>query len=243
MPVLRAGPPDDAVGAAVAASHLRHLSRELLDQLMSGAQRRKVRAGATLHRAGDRDRHVELVVAGLIRVHASAPDGRTLTIRYCRPGGLMGIVSLYAEPFVMPATTQATVDSELLGINPNLVRQLADRDVRVAKALILELTERTAAFTAEIGGSAFSTVRQRVARHLLDLAAQSQHGSELTAQVSQQELAAAVGSVREVVVRTLRELRREGLLETRRGGIGVLAPERLLAEAYPGPDPHWNPSP
>ena len=79
---------------------------------------------------------------GLIRVHASAPDGRTLTIRYCRPGSLTGILSLYAEPFLMPATTQALVDSELLGINPDLVRQLADRDVRVAKALLLELTER-----------------------------------------------------------------------------------------------------
>jgi CRP/FNR family transcriptional regulator len=113
----------------------------------------------------------------------------------------------------------------------------------VAKALILELTERATALTAEIGGSAFSTVRQRVARHLLDLATQRQQGAELTAQVSQQELADAVGTVREVVVRTLRELRHEGVLETRRGGIGVLAPQRLLAEAYPRPGPQRNTSP
>jgi CRP/FNR family transcriptional regulator len=236
-------PPDDRVRAAIANSHLQHLSGELLAVLLRGAQLRKAVAGRTLHRAGDRERHVELVVQGLIRVHASAPDGRTLTIRYCRPGGLMGILSLYSEPFLMPATTQAVVDSELLGIDPDLVRRLADRDVRVAKALLLELTERVAALTAEIGGSAFSTVRQRVARHLLDLATQRQQGSELTAQVSQQELADAVGTVREVVVRTLRELRHEGVLETRRGGIGVLAPQRLLAEAYPGPGTQRNTSP
>jgi CRP/FNR family transcriptional regulator, cyclic AMP receptor protein len=200
-------------------------------------------AGQTLHWAGDRERHVELVLQGMVRVHASASDGRTLTIRYCRAGDLMGILSLYAEPFVMPATTQAIVDSELLRINPDLVRRLADRDVRVAKALLLELSARVAAFTTEIGGSAFSTVRQRVARHLLDLATQGQNSSELTAPVSQQKLADAVGTVREVVVRTLRDLRREGLLETRRGGIGVLAPERLLAEAYPEPGPRWNTGP
>jgi CRP/FNR family transcriptional regulator, cyclic AMP receptor protein len=182
-------------------------------------------------------------VQGLIRVHATAPDGRTLTIRYCRPGGLMGILSLYAEPFLMPATTQAVVDSDVLGVDPDVVRQLADRDVRVAKALLLELTERATALTAEVGGWAFSTVRQRVARHLLDLATHRQQGSELTAQVSQQELADAVGTVREVVVRTLRELRQEGLLETRRGGIGVLAPQRLLAEAYPAPSPQRNTGP
>jgi CRP/FNR family transcriptional regulator, cyclic AMP receptor protein len=234
---------DHGVRAAIATSHLRHLPRELLSQVMTGVQRREVAAGRTLHRAGDRERHVELVVRGLIRVHVSAPDGRTLTVRYCRPGGLMGIVSLYAEPFVMQATTQAVVDSQLVGIDPDLVRQLADRDVRVAKVLLLELSERVAAFTAEIGGTAFSTVRQRVARHLLDLATHRQLGHELTADISQQELADTVGTVREVIVRALRELRREGVLETRRGGIGVLAPEKLLAEAYPGPDSRWNTSP
>jgi CRP/FNR family transcriptional regulator len=156
---------------------------------------------------------------------------------------LRGILSLYSEPFVMQATTQAVLDSELLRIEPDLLRRLADREVQVAKALLLELSERVAAFTAEIGGSAFSTVRQRVARHLLDLAVQRRRDSALVAPVSQQELAAAVGTVREVVVRALRELRRDGLLETRRGGIGILAPERLLAEAYPGPGPQWNPSP
>jgi CRP/FNR family transcriptional regulator, cyclic AMP receptor protein len=83
--------------------------------LLRGAQQREAAAGRTLHFAGDRERHVELVVQGLIRVHASAPDGRTLTIRYCRPGSLMGNLSLYAEPFLMPATTQALVDAASSG--------------------------------------------------------------------------------------------------------------------------------
>jgi hypothetical protein len=46
---------------------------------------------------------VELVVRGLVRVHARAHDGRTLTVRYCRTGAIMGVMSLYADPFVMPA--------------------------------------------------------------------------------------------------------------------------------------------
>jgi CRP/FNR family transcriptional regulator len=57
----------------------------------------------------------------------------------------------------------------------------------------------------------------------------------LVARISQQELADAVGTVREVVVRTLRELRREGLVATGRSGITITSPERLLAEAYPIP--------
>jgi CRP/FNR family transcriptional regulator, cyclic AMP receptor protein len=51
------------------------------------------------------------------------------------------------------------------------------------------------------------------------------------AAIGRQELADAVGSVREVVVRALRELRQAGLLETRRDGITLLDPERLMRKA------------
>lgn len=233
---------DDRIRAAIAASHLRDLPAEIIEELADGSWQWNAVAGETLHRVGEGERHVELVVHGLVRVHASALDGRTLTVRYCRTGALIGVLSLYAKPFVMPVTTQAVVDSRLLAIRPVVLRRLADRDVRVARALLLELSERAAAFAAEISGSAFSSIRQRVARHLLDLAAQRQRGTELVAQISQQELADAVGTVREVVVRTLREFRRIGVLETRRGAISIVAPDRLLAEAYPEPGA-WNTGP
>jgi CRP/FNR family transcriptional regulator len=247
MAVRAAGMPvDDRLEAAIAASHLRALPPDVLATLVGGSRRWQAPGGQILHRAGDGGRHVELVVRGLVRVFAAAPDGRTLTVRYCRAGALMGILSLYADPFVMPATTQVVVDAELLAIDPAVVRHAADRDVRVARALLLELSERAAAFAVEIGSSAFSTVRQRVARHLLDLAAERQRGAALVARISQQELAEAVGTVREVVVRALRELRREGLLDTGRGGITIRSAEQLLAEAYPnlGSGPaRWNTGP
>jgi CRP/FNR family transcriptional regulator, cyclic AMP receptor protein len=233
---------DDRIQRALAASHLRGLPAGIIEDLLVGARRHKAFAGDTLRRVGEGERHVELVVNGVVRVHVGAPDGRTLTVRYCRTGALIGVLSLYAEPFVMPVTTQAVADSELVEIRPAVVRRLADRDIRVARALLLELSERAAAFASEIGGSAFSSIRQRIARHLLDLATHRQRGSELIAQVSQQELADAVGTVREVVVRTLREFRQDGILETRRGEIRIVTPDRLLAEAYPQPG-NWNTGP
>jgi CRP/FNR family cyclic AMP-dependent transcriptional regulator len=229
----------------VAMSHLRHVPGEVLDCLLLGARTTSAGRGTTVHRVGESRRHVELVVHGLVRVHATASDGRTLTVRYCRSGALMGIMSLYVEPFIMPATTQAMMDTELLTLRPDVVRRHADTDLRVANALLLELGERAATFAAEIGGTVFSTVRQRVARHLLDLAAQFPHDDQLVARISQQELADAVGTVREVVVRTLRELRRDGLIDTGRSGIGIIDPEQLLTEAYPAPPSSslWNTGP
>jgi CRP/FNR family cyclic AMP-dependent transcriptional regulator len=125
-----------------------------------------------------------------------------MTIRYCRPGALIGAWSLFAIDFAMPATTQALLDAGLLKLSPTVARRLGEEDARVATALLRELSERATTFVYEIPGSAFATVGQRVARHLLDLASEREQrvshrpGGELMAAVTQQELADAVGTVR-----------------------------------------------
>jgi CRP/FNR family transcriptional regulator len=48
--------------------------------------------------------------------------------------------------------------------------------------------------------------------------------------VSQRDLAEAVGSVREVVVRALRELRASGVITTHPDHIEILDPGRLILE-------------
>ena len=214
-----------------------------MDELLVGAGRVRIAAGSVTHREGKDAPHLELVIAGVVRVFVTAPDGRTMTIRYCRPGALIGAVSLFATGFALPATTQALVDAELLRLSPTAARRAAARDVRVAQAFLSELSERVLSFIWEIPGSAFATVRQRVARHLLDMASERvpeppsapRSRSELTVNVSQRELAEAVGTAREVVVRVLRELRQDGVVRTGRDQIVIADPDRLIRESG------WNP--
>jgi CRP/FNR family transcriptional regulator len=165
-----------------------------------------------------------------------------MTVRYCRAGAIIGAVSLFTPQYATPVTTQALVDSRLLKLHTATVRRAASRDVSVAGVFLQELSQRVMSFIYEIPGSAFATVRQRVARHLLDLSlgpavVQQQAGEwrrELAVRQSQQELADAVGTVREVVVRVLRELRNEGIVETGRDRIVIIDPARLAREV------EWN---
>ena len=216
---------------AIGASHLRSLPAEAIRALTNDASRLHVPAGSIFHREGDTSAHVELVISGLVRVYVTAPGGRTMTVRYCRCGALIGAVSVFASPFRLPATIQAVTDADLLALRASAVKRAAECDLHVARALLDELSERVLSFITEIP-SAFASVRQRVARHLLDLASERQQDSELIATIGQQDLADAVGTVREVVVRALRDLREEGLLRTGREGIALLEPDRLAAEAY-----------
>jgi CRP/FNR family transcriptional regulator len=224
---------------ALQASHFRGLPTEVLRELLKDAVRRPLPAGSIAHRELEAEQYVELVVTGVIRVFVTAPDGRTLTIRYCRQGELLGAMSLYTQGFAEPATKQALVDSCLLVLSAQRVRSLADRELRVAQALLVELSERATGFVNEIPRTTFTSMRQRVARQLLDLAApgsDDDSSRELVVRMSQQGLADAVGSVREVVVRTLRQLRDDGVVRTERDHIVVLDPVRLTDVA------RWNTS-
>ncbi|MBY5163383.1 Crp/Fnr family transcriptional regulator [Nitriliruptoria bacterium AS10] len=234
--MVRGSEVDVDLSDALAASALRTVPSELLGHLLADAIEEVVEEGSITHRQGDATAHLELVVSGVVRVFVTAPDGRTMTIRYCRRGGLLGAMSLYRDGFVMPATTQALVETRVLRFSPRRVVDMVGHRP-VAEALLREVSARADRFLDEIAGNAFSTVRQRVVRHLLDLAA-DHHGARqadgVVVSVSQQELADAAGTVREVVVRTLRELRDEGLVETGRTTILVRDPARLAAEE------EWN---
>ncbi len=227
--------PDAATVDALARSNLRDLPADSLAALVAPRRAQSARAGEILHRAGDTDRHLELLVSGLVRVFVIAPDGRTLTVRYVRPGGLIGAVSLFAPAFRLPATIQAIVASNLLALPPDAVQRAVDRDPRLARALLTELSERVQSFIDEIPWGAFATVRQRIARRLLDLAADRVDQPEMTVRISQAQLAAECGTVRGAVVRELRELRALGVVSTRRDAITVLEPAALLAQS--GLDP------
>jgi CRP/FNR family transcriptional regulator len=223
---------DREVRAALAASSMSAISASGLERLLAGAGVRNVEAGAPIRVEGDPP-FVELLVRGLLRGYVSDPSGRTMTIRYCRPGALMGVATLFNR--IRPrahGNLAALVDSRLLQLEPETVRRVAERDIEVTRALLAETSTRVGEYITELEANSFATIRQRMARHLLDIAAEQQAGRRLVARASQEEIATAVGTVREMAVRVLRDMRSEGLVRTERGGIELLDPTRLDAETY-----------
>ncbi|HWJ52794.1 MAG TPA: Crp/Fnr family transcriptional regulator, partial [Propionibacteriaceae bacterium] len=170
-----------------------------------------------------------VVVRGVVRAYVADATGRQLTIRYCRHGDLFGVPTLFTQ-WATNVYQQALTDCRLLVLRPATLQSLARTDVRVALALLVEVSDRLVFYIQELGPSPMSTVRQRVARCLLDVAVDERRDGTLVARLSQQELAGQVGTVREVVVRVLRELRDAGVVRTERDEIVVLDPGHLSAE-------------
>lgn len=202
----------------------------LIGELLEVGERIDHPPGSTIYREGDEPRTL-LVVRGLLRVYLASPEGRQVTVRYARDSDVLGIAVLVGGPADVGVQTLA--DCTLFRIDSRVLTAAARSDARVAWALAEELNRRLYAALQQAAINAFGSVRQRVAAHLLDLASARQRPSgELVAQVSQQELADAVGSVREVVARVLRDFRAAGLVATATDTVRILDPARLHDECW-----------
>jgi CRP/FNR family transcriptional regulator, cyclic AMP receptor protein len=218
---------DQDVDDAMARSFLAELPADLIGGLRAEGDRTDYPAGTTVYRAGD-DPRAALVVRGLIRVFLSSPEGRQVTVRYARPGDVLGIAVLVGGP--ADTSVQTVEPSSVFRISARKLTAAARRDPRVSWAIAEELNRRLYDLLAQTAVNAFGSVRQRIAAHLLDLASDEQrpHG-RLEARVSQQELADAAGSVREVVARALRDLRMAEIVATTPDSVVILDPARLHA--------------
>src|SRR4051812_44182055 len=220
---------DRDVDDALARSFLAELPADLIGRLRAEGDRADYPSGTTVYRAGD-DPRAALVVRGLVRVYLSSLEGRQVTVRYARPGDVLGIAVLVGGPGMIGV--QAVESSSVFRISGRVLISAAKQDARVGWAIAEELNRRLYAVLEQTAVNAFGSVRQRVAAHLLDLASDRQRpGGGLVARVSQQELADATGSVREVVARALRDLRTAGIVATAVDSVVILDPARLYAES------------
>ena len=220
---------DREVEDALARSFLTELPAEVVGRLRAEGERADYPAGTTVYRAGSSPQ-AALVVRGLLRVYLASIEGRQVTVRYARPGDVLGIAVLVGGP--ASVGVQAVELSGLFRISSRTLTAAARRDPRVSWAIAGELNRRLYDTLEQAAVNAFGSVRQRVAGHLLDLASAQQHpAARLVAHVSQQELADAVGSVREVVARALRDFRVAGIVATTADSVVILDAARLYAES------------
>lgn len=220
------GSGDAPAREAVPPGFLATLPAAAADRLLADAIRIDVPAGGTVYRDEERGRAI-VVLEGLLRTYVSAPDGRQATIRYTRPGEIVGLALVIGGP--APVSIQALTSTSVVALRIDVLRALLGTDPAVARACAEELARQLFRAFDEIADQSFLSVRRRVARQLLDLAVHADDGT-LRARVSQQELADAIASGREVVARALHELGQAGLVDVSRNGIVIRDALRLSDE-------------
>lgn len=165
-----------------------------------------------------------IVRKGLVRVFKTSPEGREQVMSIARPGDGFNIVPVF-DGGPNPATATALEKTDVLLVPTGTLRPLTG-DCPAAAAIIRLLAGRLRRVTTLVEDLSFRTVVSRLARLLLDIAV-TEGGAAPARPLTQDEMAARVGSVRDVVGRGLRQLERSGTITMARNRIMVVDAAKL----------------
>lgn len=165
-----------------------------------------------------------LMRQGKARILRTGPDGREQTLRITSAGDSFGEVPVF-DGSSNPATVETIEPSEIVLIPSDSFHRAIRNNPDVALPVIVHLAKRLRAFTELIEQISLQTVHARLARYLYQLAREEgvvrDHTLVVPREITQQDLASLVGSVREVVSRTLKAMEEDGIVTVRRREIEI----------------------
>ena len=192
------------------------LTKQEMRALATRVSKKHLQRGELLFGEGDSCMGLFMVVTGEIRLFNLSPSGREQVLAVRGPGRSFG------DPVVFDggnhsASAAALEDTEVLFISRTDFQNFCREHPDVMFKVIAEVGSRLRHLVEIIQDLSFTTVRQRLIAMVLRLAQTS--GTASTEEVhvelteTHEELAAELGTVRELVSRNLRQLQVEGFLE------------------------------
>ncbi len=203
------------------------LSPQTLSLLARVAVRRTYTPGQVVIWAGEPCQAAYFIVEGEVRVSRLAPGGREQILARLGPGQTFNTVPPFRPQGVNHATVRAVAPVVLYAVPADDLRRLVRECTDLALVLLEDFAQRLDHLTRLAEDLALRSVRGRLARFLLDHA----EASQVTRRWTQEEIAAHLGTVRDMVGRTLRAFAEEGLIRMERQRIMLMDRERLEREA------------
>lgn len=203
------------------------LDPEILTAIAQVAEHRAYDRDQVVFMEGDPGAGLYIVEHGWFKVVKISLDGREQAIHFLGPGEAFNAMSVFTET-PNPATVIALEPSTALLVRRDAMIRLLDAHPRLARIMIQKLAARVQHLITLVEDLSLRTVEARMARMLL---AGGRQGEDQTVSrrrwATQNEMAARLGTVPDVVSRTLRKLASEGMIEVSRHQIKILDIEGL----------------
>ncbi|WP_305856108.1 Crp/Fnr family transcriptional regulator [Balneatrix alpica] len=193
-------------------------------QLLAAARVQQLPAGTALFHAGQTCQQFMLVLSGSVRVEKNAVNGRELVLYRVEAGQSCILTSaclLGGSPYQADGVTETAVEAVV--IPAAIFRQALDSCAGLRAFVFEQYSQRITELLMLVEAVTFSRLDERLAAYLL------RHAEQGQLLQTHQQLAAELGSAREVVSRLLKEFERNGWLRLQRGRI-QLENQQALAQ-------------
>jgi CRP/FNR family transcriptional regulator len=210
---------DRARSLLQAVPYFRVLNESALENVAQEVITRRYQAGEIIFLEGEPDAGLHLVAEGLCRVYRVSEGGREQVLATLGPGDSCNEVPV-VDDGPNPANFAAVDDSVLWIISGEALTRLRQRHPVLNDIIIKNLAMRCRQLVQRVYNLSFLSVTGRLAAFLLQ---QSVEDSKLSRRRwTQDEIAAHLGTVREMVGRAFRELQEAELIAVDRHRIEIL---------------------
>jgi CRP/FNR family transcriptional regulator len=210
-------------------------------RIADAARLHHYQAGAVIFNEGDPCAGLFIIQDGMVRLYRANAEGRLHTLSLLRPPSTFNEVAAVdggANPFNATAVTAAAA---YVIAHPALLNLMASERALLAN-LVQALAHLNRDYLERLEDMTFRTIPSRLARLFLREASYDGQICEIPSQLTQEEIAAILGTTREVVGRAMRMLLNAGLLRKQGRAVYVVDQAGLeyLAETNTLRDPPPN---
>src|SRR6266568_3885451 len=193
---------------------------------------RKFSPGQIVFNEGDPCSGLYVVASGQVRIFKTSASGREQVLSVDGPGSSVAELPVF-DGGDYPASVAAVDDATLLFVSKKDFQELCLTHPQVALKVLRIVGARLRRLVGIIEELSFTTVRHRLVSLLVRMAQKegnnSARATEIALPANNQELAAQIGTVRELVSRNLSRLQAEGLIQI--DGRSVVIPNLKALEA------------
>jgi CRP/FNR family transcriptional regulator len=224
--------PREAAALLARVRHFRALPALELRRLAARCSTRTLRRGEILFEEGQPCRGLFVVAEGAVEVRQTSLRGREQVFHSEGPGATLGEVPLFDGGGYLASAVALEPARVLLLPRADLL-DLCRRRPGVTLSLLEAMARRVRRFAGLVSDLAFRPVPERLARYLEEAAGPRPivPGTVLDLQLTQTQLAARLGTVRELVARAFAQLAAGGVIQRKRARVVIRDPARLAALA------------
>jgi CRP-like cAMP-binding protein len=211
-----------------------HMDEAGLRRVAECVSLREFGRGEVLFLEDDACAGLHILQTGCVKLYRLSPQGRQYIVRLLQEKDTFDEVSVF-DGGGNPVNAEALETSRVWVVEPACIREMVRTSPEFSQKVIYNLGQNLRMLVRAASEMAFYQVTHRLARLITQLWPANPGGEGLS-HLTQEQLAARLGTVREVVARSLRELERSGAIHTVNRRIAV-ADEEVLSQWAQGP---WN---
>ena len=195
----------------------------LLQEVSAHMQLREYERGEVLFWEGDPCDGLYIIHEGSAKIYRVSSQGRQYIVRILQEGDTFGEVPAF-DGGANPVNVEALETSRIWVINEESLRGLVKAHPQFAQKVLSNFGRMLRGMVRQVSEMAFYQVTHRLARLISESPADEMG---FASHMTQEQMAARLGTVREVVARSLKELERSGAIQVENRRITIVNPNVL----------------